>query len=40
MPITDQHKKQKGKNLLLLLVLVGLIGIVYYVTILKMSSGT
>lgn len=38
MPIEDRHRKQRGKNLLLLALLVAFIAIVYMVTIIKMDS--
>ena len=39
MPIGKKHKEQRGKNFLLLGVLIAFLAIIYYVTVLKLGGG-
>jgi len=38
LPESDRHKTQRRKNIALLLVLLGLIGLLYAVALMKMSA--
>lgn len=39
MPESDLHQKQKRKNIVLMLVLLGLIGLVYAITVMRIKGG-
>ncbi len=38
MPIGDPHRRQRRKNIVLLLLLVALIGLIYAISLMRMSS--
>jgi len=38
MPISSQHRKKRGKNFLVLGVLLSIIGLLYYLTMLKIRG--
>lgn len=37
MPLSDQHQKQKRKNIVLFLICAGLIGLIYAITLMRMG---
>ena len=40
MPLSDEHKHRRGRNILLGAALVGLVVLFYVLTIVKMKTGT
>jgi hypothetical protein len=40
MPYSEQHKNKRTKNYMLLAVLIGIFGVLYYVTLVKFGSLT
>ena len=40
MPLSEEHKRRRGRNILLAVVLVGLVFLFYVLTIVKMKAGS
>lgn len=39
MPLSDQHKKQRSKNIALMVILLALIALVYAISLMRMGFG-
>ena len=39
MPIGETHHKQKAKNILLLIILLGIVGLFFAITLIRFKSG-